>query len=173
MKVLVPLVALIILISLAAYLALQNQRPIGPLTWEECLKAPNARITTSYPGTCYHPDGRSVEQPLSEEEKRDLQPPVDNSCATDDDCTLINQEANYGCNLKIQCEPQDYSLDQWIAVNGQAYASRQKDFVDKNCPDIYSMGAPNCFPRPVNSSFQAKCLNGFCQKVPQPPGPPF
>ncbi len=54
----------------------QATTPTQPLTWEECLKIPGAITTAMYPGTCNAPDGRSVTQPLSEEEKKNLVPPI-------------------------------------------------------------------------------------------------
>ena len=67
--------------ALVGYLYFQNRelKSSAPrsttLTWEECLKLPKAIIQESYPGVCRLPDGRSAVQPLSEEEKKKLQPP--------------------------------------------------------------------------------------------------
>lgn len=71
----------VILTALAVYLYPKNRElkssvpKFVPLTWEECLKHPGATVQERYPGVCRLPDGRSAVQPLSEEEKKKLQPP--------------------------------------------------------------------------------------------------
>lgn len=69
--------ALVFALGVLAYLLWQNQQLIkrAPLTYEECIKIPGAVILQSYPGQCVTPDKRSVWQPLSDEEKKKLQPP--------------------------------------------------------------------------------------------------
>ena len=49
-----------------------------PLTWDECIKIPNAGMLLTYPGQCIAPDGRKVTQTLTDEEKKKLQPPTNN-----------------------------------------------------------------------------------------------
>ncbi len=75
---------LVIILGLAAVLGVavvtfffwqSKQSPKSPLTWEECIKIPNAQILFTYPGQCVAPDGRSVTQTLTEEEKKKLVPP--------------------------------------------------------------------------------------------------
>lgn len=73
-KIIIPIVALITIISGLLYWKNTNQ-PKTPLTWEECIKIPNAKMLLTYPGQCVTPNGQTVTQPLTEEEKKNLQPP--------------------------------------------------------------------------------------------------
>lgn len=45
------------------------------VSWEECIKLPGAVIMESYPAQCSAPDGSHAVQPLSEQEKKGLEPP--------------------------------------------------------------------------------------------------
>lgn len=60
-----------------AYFYYQNQQLIKktPLTWEECIKISGSKQLMIYPGICVAPDGRQVTQTLSEDEKKNIQPP--------------------------------------------------------------------------------------------------
>ena len=78
---LVLLLAIITLLSLGiagffGYKYWQSQlRPIT--SYEECVKANGNQITAMFPGTCTTRDGRQFTQPLTEEEKKKLEPPAD------------------------------------------------------------------------------------------------
>lgn len=44
-------------------------------SWEDCLKARGSSMLFSYPGVCVTADGRQFVQPLTEEERKKIQPP--------------------------------------------------------------------------------------------------
>ncbi len=53
-----------------------------PLTWDECIKLPNAKTLMTYPEQCVAPDGRRITQSISDAEKKNLQPPIINPNST-------------------------------------------------------------------------------------------
>lgn len=67
-----------VIMLVAAALTYQNYQRTQPLTWQACIKIPNARLNLMYPSTCYAPDGRSVTQTLLEE-KQKVQPSHENA----------------------------------------------------------------------------------------------
>jgi hypothetical protein len=46
-----------------------------PTTYAECLGAPGSALQESYPATCVTKNGKRFKQPLTDEEKKKLQPP--------------------------------------------------------------------------------------------------
>jgi len=75
-------VLILALLGATGVFAYQNwqmrQRLNAPTTYEECIKAPGSSLQESYPGTCVTKDGKSFVQPLTDEEKKNLQPPDQN-----------------------------------------------------------------------------------------------
>ncbi len=73
-------IAAVVTVILTGYFWWQkNQSPSNSpsvLTWEECLKIPEAKVLQSYQEQCVTPDGRKVTQPLSDSEKQKLRPPA-------------------------------------------------------------------------------------------------
>lgn len=72
---------LIVSVGVFGYFFLQSKKQVAtPLTWEECINNPNHRpmMELFFPLICRLSDGRSVIQPLSDEEKKKLQPPTNN-----------------------------------------------------------------------------------------------
>jgi len=53
-------------------------RPSQISSYEECIKANGNQIQLIYPGNCVTKDGRSFREVLTEEEKKNLQPPDQN-----------------------------------------------------------------------------------------------
>lgn len=68
----------VIVIAIGGFLFWQRDQ-VKPtpkeVTWEECTKLPGAVIMESYPAQCSAPDGSHAVQPLSEQEKKGLEPP--------------------------------------------------------------------------------------------------
>ena len=57
-------------VAISGYFYWQKaNKPVSELTWEECVKIPNARILQSYPEICVAPGGTKVTQPFSKEER--------------------------------------------------------------------------------------------------------
>lgn len=71
----------VVLLATGGILWWQRQQNInnGPLTWDECIKIPGVRMLLMYPGRCVTSDGREVTQPISDAEKKNLQPPTTSS----------------------------------------------------------------------------------------------
>jgi hypothetical protein len=85
------------------------------------------------------------------------------SCSADSDCVLADRDLGYSCCWAGRCEPIDYSLPKWMAVNAGWLA----DGKAKNCLAPDKCGpAPGCPTRIINASFAAACVSGACQKVP-------
>src|SRR5258706_7824016 len=77
------LTLLVLLLSAStAFLAWQNiqlRQQLTPATYEECIKIPSSHIQESYPSVCVTSDGKIFTQPLTDEQKQNLQPPIDTS----------------------------------------------------------------------------------------------
>jgi|GEM_PF-5134540 len=99
----------------------------------------------------------------------------DTSCSTDNDCQLANQFVGWGCCYAGQCDPVDYSQDNWISVNSQKYTAGQT----KYCPAKSACGTPPACPSSIKlSNFVAVCQQSTCVKTeriaPMPKiNPPF
>lgn len=164
---LVPLLAFLglvfVLLALAISYFLFKQAKLSvtvrALTWEECVKDPRSVIMESYPARCSITGIGSVVQPLSDEQKKSLIPPMDTSCNLDSDCTLVVNNTWADCSLLNICQPIDYSLETWVAVNQERYAEAVQ-----RC----EITALACDPKPVNDRYSARCMGGFCQKTPLP-----
>lgn len=149
---------LVIGVAVGGYLYLQNQNKVEnqPLTWEECIKVPGAILQTSYPGRCVTPDGRSVVQPISDEDKKNLQPPPDLNCQQDNECLLVVNESWVNCPVpRDVCAAADYSESKWVPVNQNWYSLQTKNCTGFECPSL----------KPVNDGFAVKCINKSCQKM--------
>lgn len=111
------------------------------VSWEECTKDPTARIMESYPARCATDDGKFATQPLSEDEREKLQPPVDQdkivdpkgegilSCQSDSDCQY------YSCKGCFSSEP----------------------------PKDFRSSSPSCLGNNPNYLNGCKCVNSSCQ----------
>lgn len=89
-------------------------------------------------------------------------------CGSDNDCVLMNRDLGLGCCWAGACQPVDYSLTNWMAVN----KSWIEGLKAENCPSREECGpAPMCPIRLINDSFEARCVSGACQKVPLQPSP--
>lgn len=89
------------------------------------------------------------------------------TCTTNSDCRIVLNNAWNDCALLNSCDPIDYSLDSWIAVNGGWFDS----MTESKCPDLKLMGNPGCESKPVNDRFEAVCLSNKCMKQPIGPQP--
>ncbi len=69
---------ILVLLTVAGVFAYQNwqlRQQLNTLTtYKECLKAPGSILQESYPATCVARNGKSFTQPLTDEEKKKLQP---------------------------------------------------------------------------------------------------
>jgi len=95
------LMAVIVLVLLGGGLFYFNKWRNRTISWEECISAFGSKVMYSYPGRCVTVDGRSVIQPISEDEKnRTLKsPPISQrpaetsgsvkTCSSDNDCGLL------------------------------------------------------------------------------------
>ena len=82
-------------------------------TFEACTKATGSKIQESYPPVCVTRDGNRFTQPLTEEEKQNLQPP-DPTADLSRDVVLRNWKtytnSRYGYSLKY---PSDWEIINW------------------------------------------------------------
>lgn len=88
-------------------------------------------------------------------------------CESDSDCTIINSEVNYQSCWPGACEQVDYSFDRYVAVNKVSF-EKYKESELKFRPSNEKCGlGPECPVSFINENFDAKCVGGKCQKVPQ------
>ena len=126
-------------------------------TFEDC-EAAGYPIMESYPRQCRTPDGRNF---VSNLDRYNIEKDI--SCTSDSGCGLVNSAYGFGCCYAGACEPVDYSLEGWEAVNAEWHQSASA----KYCPTTEQCGpAPMCLPRPVNENYSAKCIAKECRKVP-------
>ena len=83
-------------------------------------------------------------------------------CAADSDCQMVNQFIGWGCCYAGQCDPIDYSQDNWIAVNSSDYNQQRA----KYCPSKDQCGPmPGCPSSITPSNFVAVCRQSSCIKA--------
>ena len=125
-----------------------------PTNFEQC--AQQYSVQESYPRRCVTPDGKQFVEEI---------PSPQTSCQKDEDCQLMNQALGYGCCWAGACEAIDYSLDKWVAVNANWFNEQRR----QNCPSSEECGpAPLCDARAINENYAARCVQGKCQKAPEP-----
>lgn len=100
-------------IAVGGYFVWQKSQPVKPLTWETCIKTKDAILQTSYPGKCVLPDGRSITQPLSDDEKKSLQPPINTTTSTK---TYIDTKYNFKIDV-----PANWTYQIYPANNDHPY----------------------------------------------------
>ena len=142
-------------ISLGSMMAVKGSSS----NWTEIFTTlPNNRILRIW--FLYTNDGYKslIDQILSTFKFLDQNQQTDNSssCVNDSDCALAIANSWSDCSLIDTCEPIDYSLGKWIAVN-QAWFSQQ---VQKCAPEVKA-----CNPKPLNDKFSAVCSNLVCKKM--------
>lgn len=113
-----------------------NNNKFNPKNWPECDYVP-----------CPSKINTLLEQATKE------------ACVQDEDCILVNKEREPDCCYINGCEPIDYSLDKYIAVN----ANWRDQQIQASCKQ--DIGCPNCDPKPINDQYQAVCKNNRCEKV--------
>jgi hypothetical protein len=124
--------------------------------FDGCVNA-GYQILEIYPRQCKTPDGRTF---ISQMDVFEITKDV--SCSRDEDCQLVNKNHGFSCCWEGACEPIDYSLDKWIAVNNNWFSEQRAE----NCPTIDKCGpAPMCASKPINENFEAQCVNNVCQKI--------
>lgn len=122
-------------------------------TFEECVAAGNP-IMESYPRQC-RAGGKTF---ISLSDLFDVS--KNTSCSADDECRLVNSELAFSCCWAGACEPMDYSLERWIAVNAQWYEGQREQHCPADCGP-----APMCAVRVVNDNYTAICQEGICEKT--------
>ncbi len=85
---------------------------------------------------------------------------VDYSCRDGSDCALVIQNSWFDCKLQNTCEPVDYSLSKWVAVNQQWYSQTNLE----SCPAT-RYPPLDCDPKPINDQYTSKCIRNHCQKT--------
>jgi hypothetical protein len=158
---LLGLVSVLVLLTIAYFLFKQTKLSSvsRSLTWEDCVKDSRSVIMEIYPARCSIAGVGTVTQPISDEDKKKLIPPVDAGCQNDSDCTLVVKDSWGDCSLITACQPIDYSEEKWVAVNQEKYAASIR-----GC----EIPAMMCDPKPLNDKFSAKCVSGSCRKEPSP-----
>jgi len=127
--------------------------------FEECAEAGYPVLQTA-PRQCKTPDGRTF---LEGSVATVFLP--NTSCEGAEDCMLINKDLEYSCCWVGACDPIDYSLEKWIAVNKAWFDEGRLT----SCPATQECGpAPLCVIQAVNVDFTAQCgVDQVCQKVPK------
>lgn len=86
----------------------------------------------------------------------------DTTCAVDSDCQMVNQFVGLGCCYAGQCDPIDYSQENWIAVNAKSFSAEQTKF----CPAKSTCGTPPACPSTIKpSNYVVACQQGACVKT--------
>lgn len=86
-------------------------------------------------------------------------------CQTDTDCILVNKDFEFDCCGKGACDPINYAQPSWMGVNKNWFETGK----EKNCPPPSSCNPlPNCQKQLINENFEAKCVQGECQKAAKP-----
>jgi len=135
----------------------QNQILKNIRTFDDC-EATGFPIMESYPRQCRTSDGRTF---VSQKDRFDIDRNI--SCQSDQDCELANSDLGFQCCYAGACEPIDYSLDKWIAVNTDWYIAGRTSY----CPAKEECGpAPGCAAQAKNLNYSAKCIARECRKVP-------
>jgi len=95
-------------------------------------------------------------------------------CNANEDCIIVNEETMLNC-CRSGCDEVDYSLDNYIAVNGEALNKK----ISEKCYGGYDIGSseakqiqiekcgpvPGCSVFVKNGYYEAKCITGACKKV--------
>ncbi len=88
----------------------------------------------------------------------------DTSCTTNSDCRLLNTEFGVNCCGLGSCDPLDFSLPKWQAVNTKAYEKEQISqcsAVKMRCPMM-----PTCqLIKSINEDYRPSCVNKTCVKA--------
>lgn len=80
LRLIILSVLFIVLLAITGYYFFMRSRQTMLInSYETCTAAPGSKIQESYPATCVTEDGRSFTQPLTDEQKQNLEPPVDTS----------------------------------------------------------------------------------------------
>jgi hypothetical protein len=131
--------------------------PGAILTFDDCAAA-GYPVMESYPRQCRTPDGRTF---VSQKDVFDIN--RNDSCASDVECILVNEERGFSCCWAGACERIDYSMAVWIAVNTDWFTNGKS----VNCPSEEECGpAPGCAAQSINENYSAKCVDKRCRKVP-------
>ncbi|GEM_PF-2393866 len=98
-----------------------RQQLNAPTTYEECIKAPGSVLQESYPATCVTRNGERFKQPLTDEEKKKLQPPD----STANWKTYTDKKYGFSFNLPeyYQTENKSWSTDDsvnYLSISPQA-----------------------------------------------------
>ncbi len=159
---------------------MSEQRPAdGIESFDACARA-GYPILESFPRQCTTPDGRTFTEEAVSGVCRyppdcgpnfyckhgvctELEPDV--HCRSDDECQLMNAELGLGCCWAGACQIIDYSEEKWVGVNLYWLVQMRQTF----CPMEEDCGpAPMCAVRSINENYEARCVQGRCQKVPLP-----
>lgn len=120
----------------------------GIIDFEGCAAA-GYPVLESYPRQCSTPDGK-VFISTSDFFASDMNA----SCASDDDCVLVDSSLDLRCCWRGYCDAIDYSESKWVAVNAVWFNSAR----DRLCPSVSDCGpAPGCATMAVNLNYTAKC----------------
>lgn len=94
---------------------------------------------------------------------------VSNECEIDYNCILANSEEDYSACCGAPSCPPTYTEDRWVASNRISFNAylrslqAEQQCTDVECPD-YSK--PTC-EGDTRALFEARCIEGICQKVPR------
>src|SRR4029077_1339644 len=83
-------------------------------------------------------------------------------CSINNDCLLIDKSYGFRCCHSGACDPIDYALDKWIAVNKLWF----KEMRERNCPPLNKCEEGiDCALPPINDRFTSECINKICKKI--------
>lgn len=108
---------IIFFVILVIGIFVKKQAAFAVDSYEKCLKVKGAQMLLTYPSQCVTPDGKSFTQPLSEEEKKNLLPPVDSEEKTweeakedFEDCEVVQAIELHDGTLRYREDDRDEKL---------------------------------------------------------------
>src|SRR3989338_7640514 len=120
------------------YISGAQEKPPKEISWEECIKLPGAKVQYSYPGQCVTSDGQKAIQPLSDEEKKKLEPPSETSSWKTYVNASLQFQFNYPASWKIRETDLTEFYDSSIRIKVAVHKNTNSKILDeiwevKNC----------------------------------------
>src|SRR3989338_1824594 len=120
------------------YLSGAQEKPPKEISCEECIKLPGAKVQYSYPGQCVTSDGQKAIQPLSDEEKKKLEPPSETSSWKTYVNASLQFQFNYPASWKIRETDLTEFYDSSIRIKVAVHKNTNSKILDeiwevKNC----------------------------------------
>lgn len=151
------LIVLIVLLALGAagffaFRYMQQKQQAAISTFEECIKASGSMVQASYPATCVTRDGRRFPQPLTEEEKQNLLPPVGPQ--------IYGIQLTECCSCPTLIDSSQIGQNDWVTYEqGKDYASQRPTVCSTPNIGICAPCPPLETGKPLECTYKGKVYN--------------